>query len=80
MSILAANKSAKIAEVQAQVEALRAMPEGTALSRTDDRTMTERRRARYVSEGEKALAAVSALPEGHFSDGFMARDVLFDYA
>jgi hypothetical protein len=73
-------KIAKIAEVQAQVEALRTMPEGTALSRTDNRTMIERRRARYVSEGEKALAAIAALPEGHFSEGFMKRDVLFEYA
>lgn len=79
-TLLAANKTAKIAEVAAQIEALRTMPEGTALSRTDSRTMTERRRARYVEEGEKALAAVSALPEGHFSEGFMKRDVLFEYA
>jgi len=50
-NLLATNKAAKIAEIQAQVEALRTMPEGAPLSRTDDRTMTERRRARYVAEG-----------------------------
>jgi len=79
-NLLATNKAAKIAEIQAQVEALRTMPEGAPLSRTDDRTMTERRRARYVAEGEKALATVSALHEGHFSEEFMKRDVLFEYA
>ncbi len=77
--LLAANKSAKLEEIRLQIEALRTMPEGTRLSRTDDRVMTERRRARYISEGEKALAAVALLPEGHFSDGFMKRDVLFEY-
>jgi hypothetical protein len=74
------NKIAKIAEIQAQIETLRTMPEGAPLSRTDNRAMIERRRARYIAEGEKALAAVTALPEGHFSEGFMKRDVLFEYA
>ena len=73
-------KEEKLAEIAAQIEALRTMPEGTALSRTDDRTMTERRRARYVAEGTMALAAVAAMADAQFSDGFMKRDVLFEYA
>ncbi len=80
MNKLAANKEAKIAEVAAQIESLKTMPEGHRLSRGDDREMTERRRARYVAEGERALAAIRELPEGHFSDGFMKADVIFDYA
>lgn len=74
------NKEIKLAEITAQIEALRTMPEGHQLSRGDTRKMIERRRARYVAEGEKALAAVAAMPEGHFNRQFMDADVLFDYA
>lgn len=74
------NKEIKLAEIAAQIEGLRTMPEGHKLSRGDNREMIERRRARYIAEGEKALAAVAAMPEGHFNPAFMAADVLFDYA
>ncbi len=66
-------KETAIATLTAQVEALRTMPEGTALSLTDDRTMTERRRARYVKEGETCLFALAAMDERHIPHG----DLLF---
>ncbi len=72
-------KETKLAEISAQIEALKTMPEGTRLSRSDDRTMIEKRRARYVQEGLQTLAYVSDMSENEMNDGFMKRDVLFEY-
>ena len=51
----------RIAELRAQIEMMRAMPEGEPLPSTPDREMTERRRARYVQEGADCLASAEAM-------------------
>jgi hypothetical protein len=66
-------KETAIATLAAQIEALRTMPEGSPLSATDTRTMTERRRARYVKEGETCLSALAAMDERQIPQG----DLLF---
>lgn len=47
-------RNRRIAELRADIETLCDMPEGELIPH-DDREMTERRRARYVKEGEKCL-------------------------
>jgi len=51
----------RLAELRAQIEMMRTMPEGEPLPSTPDREMTERRRARYVQEGMDCLAAAEAM-------------------
>lgn len=63
------NKQTAIETLAAQIEALRTMPEGTLLGDGTDRTMTERRRARYVKEGEACLTALTALEERFIPKG-----------
>ena len=72
-------KETAIKTLTEQVEALRTMPEGAMLGDGTDRTMTERRRARYVKEGEDCLACLAAMedrfiPAGNllFHDDLMA--------
>lgn len=71
-------KEQAIATLTAQVEALRTMPEGSLLGDGTSRVMIERRRARYIAEGEACLAALAAMedrdiPTGNllFHDAFL---------
>ena len=54
-------KTRRVAELRAQIEMMRTMPEGEPLPSTPDRKMTERRRARYIQEGMDCLTAAEAM-------------------
>lgn len=73
------NKQAAISTLTAQVEALRTMPEGSSLGDGTTRLMIERRRARYVAEGEICLKNLSEIPEKFIPQGnLLFHDSLMD--
>lgn len=72
-------KETKMAELEAQIEALRTMPEGALMGDGTGRKMTERRRARYVAEGTACLEAARAKPDRWF-DVMARQNLLFSDA
>jgi hypothetical protein len=56
-------KEQEIQILKAQIEALKSMPEGDLLGDGTDRTMTERRRSRYVAEAEGCLRTMEGTAE-----------------
>lgn len=66
-------KAQNIAKLETQVEALRTMAEGAEIFATG-RRMIEKRRARFIAEGEACLAAAQAKPARWFSENM---DLLF---
>lgn len=69
-------KTKKLKELKAQIEALKTMPEGHDLGDGTGRVMTEKRRGRYVSEGQECFENASRLGD-HFFYMYENQNILF---